>query len=379
MKGNLLRAVRSVLSRPATPPSAHPDPNLLAGFAENTLVAREREEVADHLARCADCREFLVLAFAADVDEPAIAVTKAQIVRRWSPVWSWAASLATVCIVVSAVWEFRGERIPEIEAPPPPAEIAAPQPSAPQELRAAQPKAQIAKSSRLMASPAPPAPAAGTPKNAPGGDGVRANAEASAPMAATPPPPPPPPPALPAPKQETTDAVAAVAMEHANAQAASAGLGLQKAAPSPASAGRSQSLRMKTESRFGGMRQSESRGMVGGSGPRVMWTIAGSPRGLVQRSMDGGATWVTVALSDEISFRAVTSMGPEVWAGGSGGALFHSADSGAHWERVAIGTIGTILEIQALGGGSVSVTTEAHEHWLSQDNGHTWQLTDTLR
>src|SRR5713226_2599782 len=41
----------------------HPDPNLLAGFAEHTLLEHERAAVTSHLALCADCREYLALAF----------------------------------------------------------------------------------------------------------------------------------------------------------------------------------------------------------------------------------------------------------------------------------------------------------------------------
>ena len=105
----------------------------------------------------------------------------------------------------------------------------------------------------------------------------------------------------------------------------------------------------------------------------VRWTISGSPRGVVQRSADGGATWHDVALGDGISFRAVASNGPDVWAGGSAGALFHSTDGGAHWQRIAIDTNGTIIEIRASGAGEVTVATDTPERLTSTDNGRTWR------
>ena len=59
----LPKIVRSRLAQKmAETSAAHPDPNLLAAFAENSLLARERASVIVHLAECADCRESLALA-----------------------------------------------------------------------------------------------------------------------------------------------------------------------------------------------------------------------------------------------------------------------------------------------------------------------------
>jgi Putative zinc-finger len=44
------------------PEQTHPEANLLAAFAEQTLSATEREGVLQHLALCADCREVIALA-----------------------------------------------------------------------------------------------------------------------------------------------------------------------------------------------------------------------------------------------------------------------------------------------------------------------------
>jgi hypothetical protein len=109
MTAKFKRVVKSALARPRAA-SAHPEADVLAAFAENTLLKRERATVIAHLADCADCRESLALAFPADAEESA-ALPKARAAWRWSPVWSWAASMAGICIVVSAVWEFRGQHV----------------------------------------------------------------------------------------------------------------------------------------------------------------------------------------------------------------------------------------------------------------------------
>ena len=54
-------------------------------------------------------------------------------------------------------------------------------------------------------------------------------------------------------------------------------------------------------------------------------------RGHVESSLDDGATWNDVAIAKAITFRAVSAVGNQVWAGGSGATLYHSADGGTTW------------------------------------------------
>jgi photosystem II stability/assembly factor-like uncharacterized protein len=120
------------------------------------------------------------------------------------------------------------------------------------------------------------------------------------------------------------------------------------------------------------MRSAHSFGAMGIAGrvtrPSVLWSIGGESRGVLQRSDDGGTTWTIVSLADEVSFRAVTSAGEEVWVGGSAGTLFHSSDQGAHWQRVETNTTGNIVAIRAGAGGEAVVTT---------DDGRTWPVKAT--
>jgi hypothetical protein len=144
------------------------------------------------------------------------------------------------------------------------------------------------------------------------------------------------------------------------------------------------------------------------SGPVPRWTI--SSTGSLQRSFDQGITWqvvdvnadpahlvdaTSVQISEKTSrakskearlkrdtsaptFRVVAASGTDVWAGGSGGALYHSPDAGNHWTRVTPTSSGA-----ALAGDIVSlefpdkqhgkVSTSTGEIWTTSDAGQTWQ------
>lgn len=79
-------------------------------------------------------------------------------------------------------------------------------------------------------------------------------------------------------------------------------------------------------------------------------------------------------------FRAlsVSSNAAEVWAGGSGGALYHSPDGGKVWVRLvpaAAGTIltGDIVSVQFSDRLHGTVTTSTAEVWTTADAGQTWR------
>jgi hypothetical protein len=79
-----------------------------------------------------------------------------------------------------------------------------------------------------------------------------------------------------------------------------------------------------------------------------------------------------------VIFRAVAALGTEVWAGGSNGALYHSADAGGHWTQVVPSSAGAILsgDIVVLDFSDAQhgkVTTSTSEVWITTDGGQTWQ------
>ena len=68
------KIIRSRLGQQAARQSdGHPDPNLLAAFAESSLLERERADVLAHLANCTDCRAYLALAFSTPEAETNVA------------------------------------------------------------------------------------------------------------------------------------------------------------------------------------------------------------------------------------------------------------------------------------------------------------------
>jgi photosystem II stability/assembly factor-like uncharacterized protein len=77
-------------------------------------------------------------------------------------------------------------------------------------------------------------------------------------------------------------------------------------------------------------------------------------------------------------FRAVAANGAEVWAGGSGGLLYHSRDAGDHWSRIvpasAGGTpTGDIVGLEFADPQHGKVSTSTAEIWITADSGQTWQ------
>ena len=139
-----------------------------------------------------------------------------------------------------------------------------------------------------------------------------------------------------------------------------------------------------------------------------LWSISAS--GALQRSLDHGGTWQTVdvnanlaldAASLQVSaktsrsnakdsnkarkrdaaaltFRAVSAVGTEVWAGGSAGALYHSPDAGNHWTRVfpasgGAALTGDIVTLEFTDSQHGKLSTSTSEAWITADAGQTWQ------
>jgi hypothetical protein len=108
----------------------------------------------------------------------------------------------------------------------------------------------------------------------------------------------------------------------------------------------------------------------------VRWSI--SADGKVQRSQDSGRNWEVVPIAQGATFRAVSAVGAEVWAGGAGGALFHSTDGGEHWSRLAVRQdrnqiSGDVVRIEFSDPARGVVVTSTGETWATEDGGQTWQ------
>ena len=107
------------------------------------------------------------------------------------------------------------------------------------------------------------------------------------------------------------------------------------------------------------------------------WSL--SPNGLAQRSFDSGKSWQTVTVENGLVFKAVNSVGDNVWLGGDAGSLYHSADAGQSWSKVEPTSGGeklisniTRIEFSDSQNGFL-VTGDGHV-WSTSNAGKDWRL-----
>jgi len=83
----------------------HPEDDLLAAFAEQSLTATERAGIMEHLSACSRCRDIVFLAQrAAEPDAHALAAAPSQTTPGWRWNWGWwvgAGALATALVLAS--------------------------------------------------------------------------------------------------------------------------------------------------------------------------------------------------------------------------------------------------------------------------------------
>lgn len=399
----------------------HPDANLLAAFAENSLSARERTPLVEHLAACAACREVVALAAPQDVSA-AVSPMPESAVRRWAML-RWGTAAAILIVMVGVVWIGRTTKtvaprptaevaraIPEPQNEPAPAEKQKEgTPSAGSAADDARPPAtqdKVEASRPRVAKEAPPAPPAEA--KAPAVSSLAGGESASKKMAAVEPS-----------KDRKLDEQqvqaenqaqlqkqgelraeiaqaapsSASAMKSAMARRPASQAGAAPAANAPAAANEvvvvpGSATGQATETlpvvqgagtaRLG----SAGAGVVGGkladaARQSVRWSISAS--GDLQRSLDDGVTWKDEPLAAKAVFRAVSAMGSEIWAGGNAGVLYHSTDGGGSWTRVTpagggAALTGDIVRINFADAQRGSLTTSTGQTWLTTDGGRTWAL-----
>ncbi len=369
-----------------TPPNSavHPDANLLAAFAEHALLERERVAVLAHLMECADCRQSLALACTST--EPAATPAAALPIIAGFHEWRWIVSAATACCVAATALLYYSKppalalsaRVAPKPAESPVVQMVVPEPAesaAPIRLARKQKvespsggktgpallalKKELARQDVLMRS-VPPTVISPSAAKQPGAllpvgmDGPQADAVSAftnqEPTTASPT----------APPQPVPPAGSAGMLEAKRLP------GVPQAAfakGTPLSIAGLKSITMNAAAAI----------------PQVLWSINASPdtsgnaRGVVQRSTDAGQSWQTVPLSEHVSFRAVATLGPEVWAGGSEGTLFHSRDSGSRWAMVKVaGETSDIVSIDPR-PNLLTITAASGEVWISTDRGKHWK------
>ncbi len=337
----------------------HPDANLLAAFAEKTLTETERTSVLHHLAHCGECREVAAVTLPenlvnAETPEKAHSERSSPWpILRWGALAVMMGALAIIITLHPNLWQNHAgvtrsvppafpagnnEGPPSTVSSPVAAQSAKPvehktsvpaRPSSPQaadlnqSLRAYQisprdgPESQHAARQQVtaLASTQPPAQIQGSPTLETGPSSVAARTAAN--QVAPP----------------------------ASGFKASPRTAELTASPMAASAGR-------------------------------RWLV--TSEGKVIRSDKGGETFETILVDAGSKFHTVATCGEEVWVGGTGGALFHSANGGDTWNRVIVSPDGntmseTITGIEIRNAQHLTITTASGMQWESNDAGQHWQ------
>jgi len=406
----------------------HPEPDLLAAFAEKSLGGRERLQVLEHLAQCSGCREVVSLAI------PEFELT--QVVPRparspwlrW-PVLRWGALAACVVVVGAAVTlrHQRRESVAQFTAAnqPAPAAVAEKSTAKAQVSETAGDKVvanlesrQLTQRERDMADASRRAKQPGRSdsalvnKKSPAAlsemDQLTSGAKAAfaAKMAEAAPPPPPFSKTADAEQQKEgrPDNVRGSAGKAGDEYAAKTGNEKQmvevtaatpegaEASPGKAKEGKdslSKAQSVEVSATAAGVNASSAGGNAAYSrqarnsvllqdvaklAPR--WTL--SSTGVLQRSLDAGQTWETIPVASSAVFRALSVLDSDIWVGGSGGVLYHSSDSGQRWVQVRPSVEGKSLTADIIGveftdARHGKLTTASNETWVTTDAGQSWQ------
>jgi hypothetical protein len=363
---NVPKIVLQRLQAPAT--DLHPDADLLTAFAEKSLAGAERDHIVEHLARCGDCREVVSIALPPQVESRPSADHSVNWFR-W-PVLRWATVAAGVLLLASiGALQYRHQQSRELASNAFDEKQVTVTPA-----QTAVVKAEPELSDGSRQNPAPSADAKLNPDFGLAQKKFEAQAESEQVTAST------------SAQSQMQDRVARnepaelspTVDRVAKAKPASAQAAPSTLAPAPS---------LHTDPIV----------MKGLAAPR--WIIGAA--GTLQRSLDGGKTWLDVNPASDrpskpnlmraekigtatepspVIFRSlfVSSDAAEIWAGGSGGALYHTTDSGKGWTRVVpsasgIAVTGDITSIQFSDPRHGTLATSTAEVWITADDGQTWR------
>lgn len=420
----------------------HPDPDLLTAFAENSLPEPERLPVLEHLSSCGDCRELMALAqpemamahvaAAAGVAAMPAASLAAPGRRGWSSrlIFSWGAVAACIVVGVALLhFQTREKKLAQLaskqavsevdlgqsssaaqypekgnakpSAAPPENELSAklePLVSEESKLAKRRDEAVADKNSRaapgrvtsqlmnkkLSAAGAAAGQGAGTMEfhSSPESNEQATVSAEAAPMPATRPP------SADLPLQArssrevaSSDSIAAapppaVQQQNQAAPAVAAKAAAPRARGALVSGGAFSAQKTDLKDAQARAIQKEAMARVSSNYIPTQWTISADGATLLRSTEEGQSDVINVA--SNVVFRAVASLGLEVWAGGKDGALYHSSDFGAHWGQVKPAVNGTaltadIVKIEFPDPQHGKLTTAEGKVWTTSDGGKSWQ------
>lgn len=383
----LPKFVRDQMARTSAP-SSHPDPDVLTAFTENTLPAKERPQVIEHLSTCADCREIVFLT------QPEAAQTQTILAprpRRFTRI-AWASVAAVVVVVASAVI-LQHEQVTKIQ---PPVTIATTTPPSHPEPKPAEPP-----STNVVGIPVPPAkgrtealhretnldtakakPAPEPLLTTKDSDATEQRAYLKAPAPAV----------VPPAVANHQIIVAGAAQQQAstgpeqrniagqiyqapgpsntanNANIANTNDNLASAESAPAA----KVAKKQSADDFHGLATGYTATSTAAPIPaaRAHWQI--SSTGALERSYVAD-NWTPVLSETGAKFHVVSVIGNTVWAGGEHGALYVSRDGGMTWNGIPIETGATITSVHFSDDMHGTLETAEGQTWKTTDGGKTWQ------
>jgi hypothetical protein len=316
----LSRFVRSRLAFEQIAPADHLDPGVLAAFAEQHLPASERTKAFVHLGQCSQCREVLALISAMDPEE---IVADSRPTRHYLASWASrsAATAVLTCLIAAVVWLTS-----VIQRAPVPPKTA---------TRLTVPPPEITSGANVLKRTEP----------------TKAKKRALAEKPVTP---------------ENSIAL----KNRTLSQSPSALVAPNDTGFAPGGNSMFQAESPIAQERTGiAMAGTQQRG--------TLWRLSNDP-GTLEKSDDGGVTWQPIRLDEGASFYALSSMGREIWVGGSNGMLYHSLDEGLHWKKVQVGDedsqlSGPIIQIESLDRHVLRVATRSSDRWITRDGGSHWR------
>ena len=341
-----------------TDSGAHPDANLLSAFAERNLSRPERATILKHLSRCPECREILALSSAGGAyRRPSFHRLRTKNINWWA--LRLAATAALTCLVIATIWGPALFRRTPASAPP----------QTP--IRVSTPSYVPAPSlSSKTIEPAAAKPGARKKKQVSPQQDVTAVRERSLNGALTK-----------LSEQATkSNRFVIVSPERARVASSQAMLAPQTdhAAPAPQS-----KAVFEPKSTFspivGGAVSAQKSVSALQANENTVWRLGVAPKaGTVQKSDDGGRSWLNIPIDQATQFYALSASGSDVWVGGAGGKLFHSVDNGVHWTpAIPVSDEGSnlteaIIKIDAH-GESITLKTASGAIWATEDGGAHWR------
>jgi len=320
MNPELPKSIRSALASQGAA-GAHPPADLLTAFAEHTLSQGENERIADHLARCEECREVVFLGSSTDercVPQHRRAAVQAPLRSRsrWLPRMTWLVSGGAAIAIVAGILVqqyLAHDRSNQKNAQV--AQVAAQQP--PTASQTGTPSASVIAPEAKKTVPEPKA------KPSRSGNLPRGSSDTLA--------------------QRLAPATEAGSPDVANIPLTSAASQL----PGIVAGGSANSFEaaVPTQNTFAeGQEGSQAHGFTPSrmpAAPRALvrqpsaaktWRV--TPEGHLEHFTPTG--WTGVLTDQTAKFRVVSESRSGIWAGGSRGELFHSADGGENWSEIAL-------------------------------------------